>query len=45
MAYGMLIFRSIAETVKAGFQVYDRTPSGYIVRTKTGTMGRSRSSS
>ena len=32
MAYGMQIFRSIGEAIRAGFVVYDRTPSGFVVR-------------
>ena len=31
----MVVFRSVQEAVKAGFQVYDRTQSGYLVRTRT----------
>jgi hypothetical protein len=31
----MLVFHSITEAVKAGFQVYDRTANGYLVRIKT----------
>jgi hypothetical protein len=34
MARGMLVFRSIGEALKAGFQIYDRTPNGYIARAK-----------
>lgn len=29
----MRIFRSVLEAVKAGYQIYDRTPEGYLVRT------------
>jgi hypothetical protein len=32
---GLLTFDSIAEAIRAGFQVYDRAPFGYIVRTRT----------
>jgi hypothetical protein len=32
---GILTFNSLAEAIRAGFQVYDRTPEGYVVRTKT----------
>jgi hypothetical protein len=32
---GLTIFTSLAEAIRAGFQVYDRTPEGYLVRTKT----------
>jgi len=31
----MLVFRSLADAIKAGFQVYDRTQTGYLVRTRT----------
>ncbi|MGD0475143.1 MAG: hypothetical protein ABSB70_18280 [Candidatus Velthaea sp.] len=30
-----MIFRSVAEALRAGFQVYDRTSYGYLVRTRT----------
>jgi hypothetical protein len=32
---GLLIFHSLLEAVKAGYQVYDRTDSGYLVRMRT----------
>jgi hypothetical protein len=32
---GILTFPSLAEAIRAGFQVYDRTPDGYLVRTRT----------
>ncbi|MBV9102401.1 MAG: hypothetical protein JO060_02360 [Candidatus Eremiobacteraeota bacterium] len=32
---GLMIFTSLAEAIKCGFQVYDRTTDGYIVRAKT----------
>lgn len=32
MAYGMLVFRSLYEAARAGFQPYDRTSTGYLVR-------------
>lgn len=31
----MVVFRSIQDAVRAGFQVYDRTQTGYLVRTRT----------
>lgn len=31
----MLVFNSITEALSAGFQVYDRTECGYLVRIKT----------
>lgn len=34
MARGMLVFRSVGEALKAGFQIYDRTPNGYIARAR-----------
>lgn len=33
MANGMLVFRSIGEARRAGFEIYDRTAHGFIVRT------------
>jgi hypothetical protein len=32
---GIMVFRSVSEALRAGFQVYDRTSSGYLVRTRT----------
>jgi hypothetical protein len=34
MARGMLVFRSVGEALKAGFQIYDRTANGYIARAR-----------
>lgn len=31
----MRVFYSLVEAVQAGFQVYDRTPTGYLVRIRT----------
>lgn len=31
----MLIFRSVADALHAGYHVYDRTKTGYLVRIKT----------
>lgn len=31
----MVVFTSLEEAIKAGFQVYDKTDTGYLVRTKT----------
>jgi len=31
----MLVFRSVTDAINAGYQVYDRTSTGYLVRTKT----------
>lgn len=31
----MLVFRSVTDAINAGFQVYDRTQTGYLVRTRT----------
>ena len=31
----MLIFRSVAAALQAGYHVYDRTETGYLVRMKT----------
>lgn len=32
---GLVTFPSLEAALRAGFQVYDRTPNGYLVRTKT----------
>jgi hypothetical protein len=32
---GMIVFRSLDEAHRAGFEVYDRTPRGYLVQTRT----------
>ncbi len=32
---GLMVFKSLADALRAGYQVYDRTPYGYLVRTKT----------
>jgi hypothetical protein len=34
MAQGLMVFRTLADALRAGFQVYDRTPNGYLVRTR-----------
>jgi hypothetical protein len=34
---GLVVFRSLSEALKAGFQIYDRTADGYLVRTQTST--------
>jgi Ca2+-binding EF-hand superfamily protein len=34
---GLVVFRSLSEALKAGFQIYDRTSDGYLVRTRTST--------
>lgn len=32
---GIVVFKSLVAALAAGFQVYDRTPKGYLVRTRT----------
>lgn len=32
---GIVVFRSLAEAINAGFEVYDRTAEGYLVRMRT----------
>jgi hypothetical protein len=32
---GLQVFRSLPDALKAGYQVYDRTDCGYLVRTRT----------
>jgi hypothetical protein len=34
---GLLVFKSLADALRAGFQIYDRTQDGYLVRTRTPT--------
>jgi hypothetical protein len=34
---GLTIFDTLAEAIHAGFSVYDRTPRGYLVRTRNAT--------
>jgi hypothetical protein len=31
----MIVFRSLPDAMRAGYQIYDRTDSGYLVRTRT----------
>lgn len=31
---GLLVFRTVADALRAGFTVYDRTPDGYLVKRK-----------
>jgi hypothetical protein len=31
----LVVFRSLPEALRAGYQVYDRTNAGYLVRTRT----------
>jgi len=32
---GLMVFKSLADALRYGFQVYDRTENGYLVRIKT----------
>lgn len=32
---GLVVFKSLADALRAGYQIYDRTETGYVVRTKT----------
>jgi hypothetical protein len=32
---GIMVFTSLNEALRAGFAVYDRTSTGYLVRTRT----------
>ncbi len=32
---GVMIFQSLAQALQAGYQVCDRTDSGYLVKTRT----------
>jgi hypothetical protein len=33
--HGIVTFPTLAAALKAGFEVYDRTTDGYLVRTRT----------
>lgn len=32
---GIMVFKSLAEALRAGFQVYDRDNDGYLLRCRT----------
>jgi hypothetical protein len=32
---GLVVFKSLVDALRAGYQIYDRTETGYLVRTKT----------
>jgi hypothetical protein len=32
---GIMVFKTLADALRAGYQVYDRTDHGYLVRTRT----------
>ena len=32
---GLMVFKSLSEALNAGYQVYDRTADGYLVRVLT----------
>ena len=34
MAQGVLIFSSLADAIRLGYQIYDKTKDGYLLRTK-----------
>lgn len=33
---GILVFRSLPEALRAGYQIFDRIDDGYLMRTRTG---------
>lgn len=35
MSAGLMVFKTLADALRAGYQVYDRTADGYLVRTRT----------
>ena len=35
MATGVMVFKSLADALRAGYQIYGRTHDGYLVRTRT----------
>lgn len=32
---GVVVFKTLAEALRAGFEVYDKTNTGYLVRKRT----------
>ncbi|HEY0394833.1 MAG TPA: hypothetical protein VGD01_10120 [Candidatus Elarobacter sp.] len=32
---GIMVFKTLADALRAGYTVYDRTDHGYLVRTRT----------
>jgi hypothetical protein len=32
---GIMVFKTLADALRAGYHVYDRTDHGYLVRTRT----------
>ena len=32
---GVMVFKTLADALRAGYHVYDRTEHGYLVRTRT----------
>jgi len=32
---GLLVFKSLEEAIRAGYQVFDKTPTGYLVKIRT----------
>lgn len=32
---GLTVFRSLADALRNGYEVYDRLPNGYVVRRRT----------
>lgn len=32
---GIMVFATLSAAIRAGYQVYDRIPQGYLVRTRT----------
>jgi len=32
---GVLVFRNLADALRAGYAIYDRNENGYLVRTRT----------
>ena len=35
MSHGVMVFTSLADALRAGFQIYDRNSEGFLVRTMT----------
>lgn len=35
---GITVFRTLADAIRAGYTVYDKTPTGYLVRIRTNNV-------
>ena len=35
MAQGLMVFKTVADAIRAGYEIYDKTDFGYLCRTRT----------